>query len=84
MKSHHRERHRKPSNEKFLFLQKTKPKAFYRHANGASGKNNGKEVKDISDTSMVYHVNSTIRQKLGLKTNDVNLSTFIRELFGTN
>ena len=45
---------------------------------------NGKEVKDISDTSMVYHVNSTIRQKLGLKTNDVNLSTFIRELFGTN
>ena len=45
---------------------------------------NGKEVKDISDTSMVYHVNSNIRQKLGLKTNDVNLSTFIRELFGTN
>lgn len=45
---------------------------------------NGKEVKDITDTSMVYHVNSTIRQKLGLKTNDVNLSTFIRELFGTD
>ncbi len=42
---------------------------------------NGKEVKDITDTSMIYHVNSTIRQKLGLKTNDVNLSTFIRELF---
>ena len=42
---------------------------------------NGKEVKDISDTSMVYHVNSTIRQKLGLKTNDINLTTFIRELF---
>ncbi len=44
---------------------------------------NGKEVKDITDTSMIYHVNSTIRQKLGLKTNDVNLSTFIRELFAT-
>ena len=43
---------------------------------------NGKEVKDISDTSMVYHVNSTIRQKLGLKANDINLTTFIRELFG--
>lgn len=42
---------------------------------------NGKEVKDISDTSMVYHVNSAIRQKLGLKANDVNLSTYIRELF---
>lgn len=42
---------------------------------------NGKEVKDITDTSMIYHVNSTIRQKLGLKTNDVNLSTFIREVF---
>ena len=32
---------------------------------------------------MVYHVNSTIRQKLGLKANDINLTTFIRELFGT-
>lgn len=42
---------------------------------------NGKEVKDISDTSMVYHVNSAIRQKLGLKSNDINLTTFIRELF---
>ena len=42
---------------------------------------NGKEVKDISDTSMVYHVNSAIRQKLGLNANDVNLSTYIRELF---
>lgn len=42
---------------------------------------NGKEVKDISETSMVYHINSAIRQKLGLKANDVNLSTYIRELF---
>ena len=45
---------------------------------------NGKEVKDISDTSMVYHVNSTIRQKLGLKSNDINLTTFIRELFSAD
>lgn len=43
----------------------------------------GKEVKDISDTSMVYHVNSAIRQKLGLNTNDVNLSTYIRDLFAS-
>jgi len=42
----------------------------------------GKEVKDISGTSMVYHVNSAIRQKLGLNANDVNLSTYIRDLFG--
>ncbi len=45
---------------------------------------NGKEVKDISDTSMVYHVNSAIRQKLGLKSNDINLTTFIRELFSAD
>jgi hypothetical protein len=43
----------------------------------------GKEIKDISDTSMVYHVNSAIRQKLGLNTNDVNLSTYIRDLFAS-
>lgn len=42
---------------------------------------NGKEVKEISDTSMVYHVNSTIRQKLGLNSTDENLSTYIRGLF---
>lgn len=42
---------------------------------------NGKEVKDISDTSMIYHINSAIRQKLGMKPGDVNLSTFIREIF---
>lgn len=42
---------------------------------------NGKEVKDISDTAMIYHVNSAIRQKLGLSANDVNLSTYIRALF---
>ena len=42
---------------------------------------NGKEVKDISDTSVIYHINSAIRQKLGMKPGDVNLSTFIREIF---
>jgi len=41
----------------------------------------GKEVKDISDTSIIYHVNSNIRQKLGMKSNDVNLTSYIRDLF---
>lgn len=42
----------------------------------------GKEVKEISRSSMIYHMNSTIRQKIGLKSNEMNLSTYMKQLFG--
>lgn len=41
----------------------------------------GKEVKEIAGSSMVYHMNSAIRQKIGLKANDMNLTTFMKQLF---
>lgn len=41
----------------------------------------GKEVKDIYKSSMVYHMNSAIRQKIGLKSTDMNLTTYMRQLF---